>query len=316
MSRRSNGQATIDVVFLLALVATLMGALAVALPRGDGPATVVAAIRHALAPHPPHGDRWALASPTWGPVLRRYAPRLVLERDEYGADAAVPVDFALCRVPRCAALGTGRPVVFAHLIRRPHVAYLAYWFYYPDSLTAHLPVAALRGYHHDDWEGVIVRLDGHGAAARATAHTGLQGARPWWSRDPGWRPIGPHPTVYRASGSHANGFGPVDLDLAGDAWNGTLGTVVGWAIEPADEAPHQRRRFDPEASPPWMKRLWSDPEATSTSASGSRGAAADAAALLAAALGRPFEPPPPSRRSRRRGRRTGSVRRDRDPGKA
>jgi hypothetical protein len=232
-----------------------------------------------------HDDSWALVSPTWGPVIRRYAPVLVLERDRYGDEAEAPVDFDACREPRCADVRTARPVAFVHLRRGPRADYIGYWLYYPDSRTAHGPLRALDGFHRDDWEGVVIRLDAGGAWIRATAHEGFAGAGPWWSRASGWRRAGPHPVVFRAAGSHAGGFGRLDLDLAGDDWNGTLATVARLALEPADAARSRRRRFDAAAPPPWLKRAWVDPEVPSTSADGRRGPLAEAALIWAAAHG-------------------------------
>src|SRR4051794_10441110 len=215
--RRSTGQATIELLVLCGLVAALLLALGTALATGAASATAAAVRRALRPPRPRHDDTWALGSPAWGPLLRRYAPRIVLERDRYGADDAVPVEFTRCRRPACARLGVGRPAMYVHLVRRPGAAFLHYWLYYPDSRTTHLPDGGL-GTHADDWEGVIVRLTAGGAAARATAHGGLAGRGPWWAAAPGWRPIGPHPVVYRASGSHANGFTAAGIDLAGDRW--------------------------------------------------------------------------------------------------
>ena len=122
-------------------------------------------------------------------------------------------------------------------------------------------------------------------SARASAHGGFAGAGPWWAAASGWRPIDGHPVVFRAAGSHANGFGPADVDLAGDAWNGTLGTVDDLLLLPADEAPSARRRFSREASPPWWKAAWSDPEVPGTGASGTRDGLARAAEAWATARG-------------------------------
>jgi hypothetical protein len=175
-----------------------------------------------------------------------------------------------------------------HVLRRePAAVYVEYWLYYPDSRTSHLPLAALQGAHRDDWEGVVVRIDRATGAvsARASAHGGFTGAGPWWSAASGWRPIDRRPVVFRAAGSHANGFGPADVDLAGDAWNGTLGTVDDLLLLPADEAPAARRRFAREASPPWWKAAWRDPEVAGTGAAGGRDRLARAAEAWATARG-------------------------------
>ena len=284
--RRSTGQATLELVLLMGLVAVVTLGLGVALVSGAAAATADALRKALRPPSPAHDDTWAIGSATWGPLIRRYAPHVVLERDRYDEDRSVPVDFARCRARTCARFGVARAVLYVHLVRHPDAAYIHYWFYYPDSRATHLPDGGL-GTHRDDWEGVIVRLAADGASARATAHGGLAGAGPWWATRPGWRPIGPHPVLYRASGSHANGFAPANIDLAGDRWNGTLGEVDPSFIA-ADLARSLRRRFDPSASPPWMKRLWRDPDAAGTGADGTQGpevAAARAWAVAREGLG-------------------------------
>jgi hypothetical protein len=266
-----------------------------ALATSDVPARFAAVVREAVGRRvaPVHDDAWALTSPTWGPVIRRYAPRLVLERDVHGVDVAVPVDPRGCRAPGCARLGAARPTVFVHLKRLAHATEIGYWFYYPDSQTSHLPLGALQGRHRDDWEGLIVRLDARGAWGRATAHTGFQGARPWWDAASGWRALGPRPVVHRAAGSHAGGFGPLNLDLAGDDWNGTLATLEPGQVElaPADRLASARLRYDPAATAPWRKRAWVDADVPGTSVTGERGAAARAAERWA--MLRPPWPQPP-----------------------
>jgi hypothetical protein len=281
---RSTGQASLEFALLTGLVAAVTLGLGVAFASGAAGSTADALRRALRPPSPVRDDTWAIGSATWGPLIRRYAPRVVLERDIYREDESVPVDFARCRLRACARFGVARAVAFVHLVRRAEAAYIHYWLYYPDSRATHLPDAGL-GTHRDDWEGVIVRLAADGAAARATAHGGLAGAGPWWSGTPGWRPIGPRPVVYRASGSHANGFAPGDIDLAGDRWNGTLGEVDPTFIA-ADLARSRRFRFDAAASPPWMKRLWRDPDAAGTGADGTQGREVGAARAWAATLGR------------------------------
>ena len=253
-----RAQATIELLALLGAALALTAVIAFA---GDGWA------RHLVESIPGHraerrDDRWALRTDA---EIRRYVPTLVLERDRYGADASVPVDVAVCRAVWCAAFGTGRPAIFTHRVRRPGVTYLEYWFYYPDSRTLHAPVAALEGFHRDDWEGLIVRIPDEGpAAARVTAHQWVVGANRGWLTDPGWRPVDPHPVIYRAAGSHANGFTPNGIDVPLDTWNGTLATLTEFQLIAADTAPALRFRYDPAAVPPWRKALWRNPEATGT----------------------------------------------------
>ena len=268
-----RAQATIELLAVVGAVALVAAAAALAL-RGDAPA-LADRLAEALPGHRPErrDDRWALRSDPYGPLIRRYVPTLVLERDRYGEDAAVPSDPAVCRAPWCAAVGTGRPVVFTHVVRRagsggrPGATFVEYWFYYPDSRTLHAPLPALEGHHRDDWEGLIVRIPDDGApSARVTAHQWLVGAQPGWRGDPGWRPIPPHPVLYRAAGSHANGFARTGIDVPLDAWNGDLETIPSSAFTliAADTTPALRLRYDPAASPPWLKALWRDPTATTT----------------------------------------------------
>ncbi|MSO47605.1 MAG: hypothetical protein EXQ67_05930 [Thermoleophilia bacterium] len=287
-----RGQATIEFLILLG-VAIAVTAFIVFAARSDG-ASYAARIAKAIPGHQPErrDDRWALRSDSYGPLLRRYTPELVLERDRYGEDAAMPVDPAVCRKPWCAAFGTGRAAVFTHVVRRaggvvggvlqPGVTYLEYWFYYPDSKTLHFPVAELQGFHRDDWEGLIVRIPDRGSpVGRVTSHQGLVGVVSGWSvgrggivvsREPGWFPLGPHPVVYRASGSHANGFVRDGIDAPLDLWNGDLGRLPPSALQliAADTVPSLRLRYDPAAVPPWHKQLWTNPESTSTGSSPQR----------------------------------------------
>ena len=279
-----RAQSTIELLVLLGVATALTTVVAVLAGADAGGVR-----RHLVESIPGHrperrDDRWALRSDAYGPLIRRYVPTLILERDRYGEDAAVPSDPGVCRKPWCAALGTGRPTIFTHVVRKAGsavagtggVTYIQYWFYYPDSKTLHAPVPAWQGYHRDDWEGLIVRIPDDGEpAARVTAHQGLVGSARGWTAggggvtlaaDPGWRPITEHPTIHRAAGSHANGFTRDGIDMPLDRWNGDLGTVT-WqrfTLVAADTAPALRFRYDPAATPPWMKALWTNPEATGT----------------------------------------------------
>ena len=95
--RRSTGQASLEFLLLAGLVAVLILGLGVVLASGAAASTADALRRALRPPSPAHDDTWAIGSSTWGPLIRRYAPRVVLERDVYGEDASVPVDFAHCR---------------------------------------------------------------------------------------------------------------------------------------------------------------------------------------------------------------------------
>ena len=283
-----RGQSTIELLVLLGVAIGLTLLVAIA-ARADG-GSVRQHLIESIPGHRPErrDDRWALRSDPYGPLIRRYVPTIILERDRYGEDAAVPTDPGICRKPWCAALGTGRPAIFTHLVRKSGsatraagrgeqgVTYIQYWFYYPDSKTLHTPVADLQGYHRDDWEGMIVRIpDGGEPAARVTAHQGLVGSARGWTvsaggatlaSNPGWQPIAEHPVIYRAAGSHANGFVREGIDMPLDRWNGDLARVPwsAFTLVAADTAPALRFRYDPAATPPWMKALWTHPEVTGT----------------------------------------------------
>jgi hypothetical protein len=244
---RERGQATVEYagIGLVALALLLMAAGTAATKLGN----------------PPSGDAAALD------LARRHVPTLLLER---GAGDELPVDFRRCRRPDCARSPEARPVLFLHAVHTGGFTYLEYWEYLPDSRAAHTGVEALDGYHRDDWEGVIVKLrpDGSVVGARASAHLGWNGRRPWWQlAADDWAPY-PAP-VYRASGSHAGSFTRSGIDLAGDGWSGTARRVTPELV-PADRARTADARFDPGSVPPWEKQAWSDPEATITGRPGDR----------------------------------------------
>jgi hypothetical protein len=236
-----HGQSTVEYAGLaLALLVLLFG--------------MGAAARTRLASARLSGDAGLLQ------LASRYTPALTLESH---GDGEVPVDFRRCRRPACAR-GDAQPVLFLHGVRRGGFLYLEYWEYIPDSRTAHTGIAAFDGYHHDDWEGVIVKLrpDGTVVGARASAHLGWNGLHPWWDLAPAdWAPY-PAP-VYRASGSHAGSFRRSGIDVAGDAWDGD-GRGVRPRLVPADQAREAGATFDPESVAPWDKEVWTDPEAVIT----------------------------------------------------
>ena len=119
----------------------------------------------ALVPHPRRralltADERALRNPRLLALVRRAVPTLVLERDRYGADQDVPVDDG-CRAGvrglRPGRAGPVRPPRAAP--RRPGGRAVDVL---PRLATDHLPVPALRGYHRDDWEGLLVAFDSAG----------------------------------------------------------------------------------------------------------------------------------------------------------
>ncbi|HET6848219.1 MAG TPA: hypothetical protein VFH74_05135 [Gaiellales bacterium] len=243
---RERGQSTVEYAGICLLVALLLLA--------------ASQLAEARLRRPAGGDA------RWLAIAQRYAPVFVAER----GDGEQPVDFRGCRLPACAK--GGRPVLYVHAVQRPGAVYLEYWEYLPDSRTAHTGIPAFDGYHRDDWEGLIVKLrpDGTVVGARASAHLGWAGRHPWWDlAHDDWAPY-PAP-AFRASGSHAGSFQRRGVDVAGDAWDGDAPGAGPPLLLPADAARRGAPAFDPGATAPWRKQVWSDPEAVTTGPPGSSG---------------------------------------------
>jgi hypothetical protein len=268
-----RGQASVESAALWGLVALLMLVLAALLApglrdsvlRALGAALPHAGGRSSLTP-----DERALRSPLLRPLIERALPRMVLERDVTGEDDEVPV-WTSCRHVPCARAGAAEPVLHVHVVHTASGPVVELWTYYPDSLTSHLPIAALRGYHRDDWEALLVAFaaDGSLRGARASAQSGFNGTAPWWDQEADdWAPY--DGVAFRASGSHALGFRRDDLDLAGDGWNGDLATIEPGAFRlvAADRVALRGLAFDPEVAPPWEKAAWRNPGTRHTSAAG------------------------------------------------
>ena len=268
-----RGQATVETAALWGLVALLLIAVAALLGPGLAPGVVRAlssALPHAGRSSRSTPDERALRNPRLRALIDRALPRMVLERDTTGDDDEVPV-WTTCRHVLCARSGTAEPVLHVHVVHGTRGIVVELWTYYPDSQTSHLPIAALRGYHHDDWEGMMVAFwpDGSLRGARASAHSGYNGAHPWWDQTADdWAPYAG--VVYRASGSHALGFKRTDIDLAGDAWNGDLATIEpgSFRLVAADRVALRGLVFDSEVDPPWDKAAWRNPGTRHTSAAG------------------------------------------------
>jgi hypothetical protein len=142
--------------------------------------------------------------------------------------------------------------------------YIQYWTYYPDSATLRgVPIAGKRGYHRDDWESVQLRFGpGGGVDQRASSHHGynyfLSDVN--WMSDAGiathdgW---GPESHLLLVSGgSHAgNTVGLANIDRF------TPGRRV--HLIPLEQlAAETGARF--AVTPPWLKKVWLDPEAQGT----------------------------------------------------
>lgn len=232
-----------------------------------------------------------------GKLVREHMPTIVFEH----GSRAVPVDYRRCRATACGDAPdeglvhrTDRrlPVsAFVHVVDcRPGEAsggadcsgsrtgklYIQYWLYYADSATLRdIPIAGDAGFHEDDWEGVQIRIGSDGEAEeRASSHSGYNYSRGVgnWGSDAGIGPLaglaefvgarnpngwGPETHLLLVSGgSHAgNAAGDHDLDRF------TPGRRVHLIpLEPIAADSHATFTV----TPPWLKEVWRDPEASGT----------------------------------------------------
>jgi hypothetical protein len=261
--RGESGQAAVEWVGLLLLVALGLGALPAVGPEVDGRSLggflahrIVCAVRGSC------DDGDAALARAYGnrdaELVRRHAPNVVYEKGE----PSLPVDYRRCRSRECADAPTDRDLdvhrtnrgeratTFVRVIRRDGRTYIQYWLYYPDSnstfagsdriweqsyllpLVGELVNGSPRypGFHLDDWEGYQVRIDPDGDVyARASSHGHYQGCkqrlcRNRWQGATGWTRV--------SRGSHA-GHLPVDL----------LGRGPGTGRKPRDGKPRFRPRY-------------------------------------------------------------------------
>jgi hypothetical protein len=289
--RSSDGQASVEYVGIVLLVAVLFGALlavgglaaeAARLPRLIAE-RLLCAVRLSSSCldelERAYGDELA-------ELLRTHAPDVRFEDGEF---VSLPVDPRRCRERACAdssergrisaSFEGQRPVLFVHPIdcrdepypERAECAgepagslYLQYWLYYPDSATS--PFGRAGGYHTDDWESYQVRIDSEGVVgARASSHKGHQyGADALsdlgvelpavFGSGSSWGPSQGY--VWVSAGSHAgraSGGGYSRSIRAGD-----LRLI---AVEPNLD---RLGELAFAISAPWRKRVWSDPEAKGT----------------------------------------------------
>jgi hypothetical protein len=302
-----RGQAGVEFVALVLLACLALGALAAGVGRAfDGRAyggflarhficaAAGACVRDERALVAAYGARDAAR-------VRALAPGLVFE----GGERQLPVDWRECRRVECAsapddrALDTHltaaglRATAFTRLVRRGGRLYVEYWLYYPDSnstlgasdrLWRLLTPWTYPGFHRDDWEGAVVRLDRGGAIwVRASSHGGFQGCK-WrecdgrWVRSTGW--------VRVSRGSHSGHvpyrseavwdpppppLSPRSLArprrrriplLPGRELEERTSSAEGLRLVPLEtRARHGYVPLDPEVRPPWRKRAYRDPEA-------------------------------------------------------
>ena len=291
-----RGQGTVEWVATVLLVSVLMlaaVAVGVRVPGASLARSLADRLLCAASLADGCGDEPALIAAYGtevGQLARRHMPMLVFER----GTSAVPVDFRSCRSSACSdAAGEGLiretderlPVTaFVHVIdcregemesteaagarcsgERAGNLYVQYWTYYADSATLRgVPVAGEKGYHRDDWESVQFRIGPEGRVEqRASSHHGynyfLSDVN--WMSDAGvaahdgW---GPETRLLLVSGgSHAgNSVGMPNVDRF------TPGRRV--HLVPLEQiAAETTASF--AVSPPWLKKVWRDPEARGTS---------------------------------------------------
>ena len=298
--RRHDGQATVEWIGLVLLAALALGAAAAFVPVGDrtlGEAVahaLVCAVRGDCGARAARGDAGMVAA--YGArdaaLVRRFAPNIAYEP----GTLTLPVDWRRCRSHRCSdapddprldvhrsARGGVPATAFTHLVRRGGRTYVQYWFYFPDSTTTWGGAAAAwrgvarrpyPGFHRDDWESYMVRIDPSGRAlARASAHHGYKyckGAGPGcdnhWGPRTGWTRV--------SRGSHA-GHIPMTATAFPAALRPTREGVD--VHERTTTAPELRlvplEPIDPESYgslepggplPPWGKEVYRDPASWST----------------------------------------------------
>jgi hypothetical protein len=290
-----RGQGTVEWVGLVALVSLALLAMVAAGVRVPGAPlarAVADRILCAAALASDCDDAPALIAAYGtevGELARRHMPMLAFERDS----RAVPVDFRRCRDSECGdaagegqieATDSGLPVTaFVHAIdcregeaeqteaaggdcsgERAGNLYLQYWLYYADSATLRgVPVAEAKGYHEDDWESAQIRIGPDGTVEqRASSHHGYNNFR------------GPANWAFDAGAVSHGGWGPETrlLLVAGGSHAGsTIGLVSSDRYTSGDRvhliplepiAARSAARF--AISPPWLKRVWLDPEAEGT----------------------------------------------------
>jgi hypothetical protein len=307
MARGERGQSTVEWVAVLAVVALLMAALVAAGARVPGVAlarAVASRILCAAAFAERCGDESALIAAYGsevGALVREHMPTLLFE----SGSRALPVDFRRCRASACGdgpehglvdRSERGLPVTaFVHVVDcrageavrfeaeggdcsgpRAGNLYVQYWTYYADSATLRdVPLAGERGYHHDDWESVMLRVDSDGEIdQRASSHHGYNYSRGGsnWGSDVG---AGSLRSLAESLGARdANGWGP-ETRLLLVSGGSHAGNVRG--LPDVDRiAPGRRIHLIPlepiaasdttafAVSPPWRKRVWRDPEAAGT----------------------------------------------------
>jgi hypothetical protein len=282
VSEGERGQSTVEWIGLVLLVSLGLSVLGAILSIGLPGTALAQAVGSRIVCAVGLGEGCSLGA---GPLLTAYGDELAVSLREHAPRVfyeegmrALPVDYRDCREDACAngaesgsvsSTKAGFPVaLFVHAIdcrpgtpsgfslagadcsggRRGNV-YLQYFAYYPGSATGEGSLApdAIRDltggatYHPDDWESFQIKLTPDGSLERASAHHGY---------GPGWVPE--TGAYFVSGGSHAGHLFPSASDRYTDPDAITL-----IPLEPiaADDG---GVRF--AVTPPWLKKVWLDPE--------------------------------------------------------
>lgn len=290
-----RGQGTVEWVGLAALVAIAMTALASYSGLVPGTALVHSISRSLLCAASLSGECFSEGSleQAYGEdsaaLVRENAPEMLFGPDLLG----LPVDFRSCRSAACADAGrqglvtqstAGEPVtLFTRVLERDGTTWIQYWAYYPESASLRgLPIAEEKGYHPHDWESTQVRVGPDGEVTqRASSHAGYNHDRSVanWGSDMGsavltgvaeavglrekggWGEATGRWLV--AGGSHA---GNVDGAIDGRRYpTRTPASAVRLIpLEQVRAGPLARPAGFDAITPPWQKRVWTDPEEEGT----------------------------------------------------
>jgi hypothetical protein len=309
--RCERGQATVEWTGVVLLVALALGAVVAFVPAVDG-RSLGSAVAHAIlcsAGDCRDGNDSLVDAYGDGDaeLVRRFAPNIVYEPGTY----TLPVDFRRCRSHRCSdapddqSLDTDRSnrgvpaAAFTRVVHSGGETFLQYWFYYPDSNTVLGPSSAIwnnsplalagryPGFHQDDWEGYMVRIDAAGeASVRATSHGGYQACKerqcrnkwtPWtgWTRvskgshaghiplETQWRNSSVEELLHGAEFRNVTGYRPLypGVDLHERTTAGAGLDLI--PIETLPPAVLSGTRWG-GITPPWLKEVYLDPRSDST----------------------------------------------------
>jgi hypothetical protein len=287
--RSEDGQASIEVVALVGLVAATFTAIVAFVPAVDG-RPLGSLIAHrvvcAVSGRCANEDR---------ALVRAYGARdAAMVRDKLQGlvfepgERQLPVDWRVCRSVGCATVqgdGSGdahrtdaglAATAFTRVQRHAGRLHIQYWFYYPDSNTAwggsdwlwrHSPglqriglllrgTSTYPGFHRDDWESAAIRVDADGRSeVRVTSHGLWQscksGCESQWGTPSGWTRV--------SRGSHAG-----HVPRARDPDERTA-AADGIRLVPLETIDRRRyRRLAPQIAPPWSKEAYRDPESSAS----------------------------------------------------